>query len=129
MNVSDLLKELKPGEQLTVNKELKWVAVLHGKEDELKTSRVFKLKEDDTLEELPFEEVRTTLVDKIMSKIDTQQLVRLVLTEAIDTTRPEELFEMMSRLSKKKVKVRPGKGCVELCVGGKRGKPYRYRIM
>lgn len=128
MKIEELVKELKPGEQLVYNKSLSWVAVTTTTEEQQKTRRVFKIK-DGELEEVPFKEVRKKLIETIMEKIDNDKLVALVLTESIDTTLPQELFDLIERVLENKGEVKQSKGCVELDISGKKGRHMHYRIM
>lgn len=127
MKIEEVVKSLKKDEMLVYNKSMSWVAVTTTQEDQ-KTKRVFKMK-DGELEEIPYKEVRKKLIENIMSRIDVDKLVELILTESIDTHVPDEIFDLIERINEKKGKVKQRPGCVELEIGGKKGPHMHFQIM
>jgi len=129
MKIENVVKELKGGEQLVYNKSCDWVAIVYNDGDTQKTRRVFKIKEAGEVEEIPFKKARKQLVKSIMDRINNDDLVKLILTETIDTTRPDELFDLIERVIECKGEVEQRPGCVELEIAGKRGKHMHFRLM
>ena len=127
MKIEELVKQLKKGEMLVYNKSLSWVAVTSNI-DEQKTRRVFKMK-DGELEEIPYKNIRKQLIKIIMEKINTDKFVELVLTESLDTTQPDSLFDMIERVIEREGTVKQRPGCVELEIGGKPGRHLHFQIM
>ena len=127
MKIEELVKQLKKGEMLVYNKSLSWVAVTTNI-DEQKTKRVFKLK-DGELTEIPYKKVRKQLIKSIMERIDNDRLVELVLTESLDTTQPNSLFDLIERVIERKATIKQRPGCVELEIAGKRGPHLHFQIM
>jgi len=127
MKIEEIVKQLKKGEMLVYNKSLSWVAVTSQLEEQ-KTKRVFKMK-DGELEEIPYKEVRKQLINIIKKKINTDKFVELILTESLDTTQPDSLFDLIERVIEKNGKIKQRPGCVELEIAGKRGRHLHYQIM
>jgi hypothetical protein len=129
-SLNDLIPELKKDEQVIVNKELNYVAVIKAEEGEYeKTVRLFQINKNNSLSEIPIKIVRQGIIKKLLSKINKDRLLKLLLDERLQQSPPEQLLEIEKRLQKKDAKVTGKKGCVEISIGGFKGQPLAFRLI